>query len=300
MMKAIMHFDKSQVPDLRQYKVKGTGQLGRDIAVMAGYRFFEVIIVGACGGRSGRAITDTVAGRNGSTYDSGPGGGGGLHLKGKLVDLPDAQTPIVVGYWGASGGDGAADGPAGDGKPGEQSSFGAHSAAGGQGGIGGDYNSIIRDSPSAANDIVYVTTRARGGAGGLNSAGLGGGGVGGGAAEYEIQGDGTNVNTPRVAPTAGTWVAGGVYPVVGGGRGGGGGTGRVKATGGTINNPDNGAAGHQGSEFATAGAPAGGLEGGCGGGVNIAPLTGSPTPEIHGSGWTGSGVGHGAVVIKLT
>lgn len=68
-----------------------------------GYTHFEVVCIGASGGRGG--ASQALSGGVLRTYGGG-GGGGGLHrVVGLLADIPDV-CPVVVGQAGADGQDG--------------------------------------------------------------------------------------------------------------------------------------------------------------------------------------------------
>jgi hypothetical protein len=96
------------------------------------YTHYEVVVIGAVGGRSGRIRGVTSTGRR-IEWEvwGGAGGGGGLHIvKGRLLDLP-AEVPVVIGQPGSEG----IDVDAGDG---EASQFGEIAmASGGKGGKAG-------------------------------------------------------------------------------------------------------------------------------------------------------------------
>ena len=271
-MKTIMRLQKTQVNPVKEYTTPGVVEFKPDLYIMAGYKEYDATIIGACGGRAGYAQTDAKKdGDKAVSYGGGGGGGGLLRLHSTLISLKDLGVAInvAVGAAGATGANGGADAKAGDGGDGGQSSLYAWVAYGGEGGIGGDYNSTVYSPPTVNTDLIDVTTRPRGGNGGGNSAGLGAGGVGGLGAMYEMPASGVPNDTASVAPTTGTYVAGGVAPVIGGGKGGGGGNGRVTDFGTGQSSPRAGTAGSSGSPLSGAGGPAATNEGGYGGGAEL-------------------------------
>jgi hypothetical protein len=285
-MKAMMRLDKSQVKRIHIFESSSpTTVFKKTVHIMAGYKNYDVMIVGATGGRSGDTNSDWTPFK---TWSAGGGGGGCLKLRGSLTSLPES-SPIVVGIGGTAGANGAQMVKAPDGTPGGQSSFNEHVAFGGQGGKGGRY----KFTTNSDKDI-----NSEGGDGGGNSAGLGTGGVGGVDGELTTSGSGRWA----VEPTHGTFVVGGVSPVVGGGIGGGGGTGRVKELepGGV---PDAGSTGSSGSGFAVAGQPPGTNDGGHGGGANIDTFIDfdGPTGLAPGKDYgTAHGTPNGVVAIVLS
>lgn len=136
-MKMAMRLDKSQVKSTYKW-TSGSGTWNRDLAIMAGYKKFDVMVVGASGGSSGQAGSSTYYG---IMYPSGGGGGGSRLVSGVLSSLP-AKPAYAVGSKGANG---ANVGPqlnatvrSGTGGRGGTSSFGGvASAVGGYGGVGG-------------------------------------------------------------------------------------------------------------------------------------------------------------------
>lgn len=286
-----MRLDKTQVPSIVKFDTPGwAGYFVKDLHVMAGYTTYEAMLVGGRGGRSGDAWGQTSGER---AYSSGGGGAGSLQLAGKLSEMVSGNTLINVGAKGADGLDsGSNEAPAGHGVAGGYSRILINGvfyvAEGGLGAIGADWDI------TASRDFV---TRAEGGNGGGNSAGLGTGGVGGKAVMTDPQGD-----VPEVPATNGTWVAGGAAPVVGGGRGGGGAYGRVK----TVSKPNAGGAGtgawgNNGApyNYSGKGQSAGTNDGGHGGGAKIygyEPDTPLEFITQYGGGGTFDG---GVVVLKF-
>lgn len=277
-MKMAMRLDKSQMQGQTLKKFTDDGTFNRDLFVMAGFTTFEAFLVGAAGGGSGNVGKAQVS----MQYSCGGGGGGTLHLLGKLTDIP-SKTAIVVGKAGANGSNEGIPGPSDttpvDGKDGGTTSFDTHQAFGGKGANGGRWGS---DS--------YLVENSVGGDGGGNSAGLGAGGVGGKASSSSSSNNST-------APTVGTFVAGGTYPVVGGGKGGGGGPGEAWFQFSKMASPKAGAAGSDGSVWMNNGQPAGNHAGGTGGGAYLEPLLG--VVERYGSDPV-DGSSDGVVVVKIS
>jgi len=136
-----------------------------------GYTHFDVICIGAGGGKGG-GIDTANTGTSVVNY-GGEGGGGGFHrVKGLLVALPDT-CPVVVGTAGAPGDShDSSVGLVTDGEDGGLSSFNDPTcrASGGKGGTG------------VASNSTTVGTDANGGEGGLGNRLLAGGGASGGEA----------------------------------------------------------------------------------------------------------------------
>lgn len=251
-----MRLDKSQVKPVILYESSSPSTaFNRLVPIMAGYKNYEVIMVGAAGGYSGDCSDGGSVLR---TWRAGGGGGGLLKLAGTLASLADS-TPIGVGVAGTDGADHLQeDVQAGSGTDGGASFFGAHQAYGGKGAIGGRYHVTVTQN---------LNINEEGGDGGGNSAGLGAGGVGGICAEedFSMPGD----TRAAVLPTDGTYVVGGVAPVVGGGVGGGGGTGRVKEISTGAGDPKGGSTSQVGSGYSVAGLPPGNNDGAPGAGAKI-------------------------------
>lgn len=171
-----------------------------------GYTNFDVICIGASGGKGG-GINTAASGTN-IRSSGGAGGGGGLHRVHGLLSALPASCPVVVGSAGVFGKDHSSDpGQTTDGGDGGYSSFNAPTcqASGGKGGKQVQTNSVT-DS-----------TLANGGAGGIGGSIVAGGGATGGTA-------GTPSATgPGVAGTSGN--DGGWDGTIG--QGGGGGAGGV-------------------------------------------------------------------------
>lgn len=275
MMKSVMRLQKNQVVASSKFTTPGAGVWRRDVAIMAGYRLFELMCVGGAGGKSGNSTgnTDNIA------YGAGGGGGGGLHVFGELVDLPAGQIAYTVGDKGANGGNTGNNVTAGAGGAGGASTFGPYTANGGGGAVGGKARV---NTDGTTNSIVSST----GGAGGGNSLGVGTGGVGGSAADTP--------SGAAVVATKGTWVYDGVDGN-GGGKGGGGGQGEVKVWFGTDAVEQAGMSGSDSldTSYVAPGIAPASNQGGYGGGVNVRPGTGGAV-EYYGSG------NSGAVIINLT
>jgi len=255
-MKMLMRLDKTQVKSSFRWDTPQSGtKFNKNLAIMVGFKNYAAFIVGGGGGRSGDALSSFS---NYKSRSNGGGGGGSLRLSGLLADLP-LDSVIAVGDKGAYGANSPSDNVfAGHGMDGGNSSFNEHVAFGGKGGHGADYQS----------NGQYISTQGFGGDGGSNSAGLGAGGVGG----LQQGKDPAGGNTPWSAATAGTYVVGGAYPVVGGGKGGGGGAGDVIEITGANGDPQPGGTGSS-AAFEAPGQPPT-FDGGHGGGANIAPFTG--------------------------
>jgi hypothetical protein len=170
-----------------------------------GFTHFDVICIGAGGGRGGGIDTQNT-GTQIRNY-GGEGGGGGFHRVKGLLSLLPASCPVVVGAAGDPGTDDISN-PANttDGTDGGYSSFSdICQASGGEGGKRAQTNSDT------------VTTEADGGDGGIgNRIIAGGGGAGGTAGTPTVTGPGT----PGTDGTDGTFSQNV-------GQGGGGGAGGV-------------------------------------------------------------------------
>ena len=236
-----------------------------------GYTHFEVICIGAGGGKGGSVIGTILS-------MGGAGGGGGFHrVRGVLSALPDSCA-VVVGYGGAWGTSDASN-PAltTDGSDGYFSSFNATTcrASGGKGG------------KRAQSNSTTVTTQAHGGEGGIgNRTNAGGGAVGGLAGTPSTPG-------PGVAGSDGA--DGTLLNNIG--KGGGGGAGGVNINNGALCNP--GTKGGRGSynpndtSVYGPGYPAEWSNPGVASGAKAAPLNGLPT--VYGDSFKA-----GVVVIRLT
>lgn len=249
-----------------------------------GYTHFDVICIGAGGGKGGGIDT----GNTGTLVRNygGAGGGGGFHrVRGLLSALP-ATCPVVVGAAGAAGTNHTSD-PAltTNGGDGGASTFNATTcrASGGKGG------------KRAQSNSTTVTTQANGGDGGVGDRTIAGGGAVGGTA-------GTPTATgPGTAGTDGK--DGTFFQNIG--QGGGGGAGGVGKYGGLM--LDAATAGGRGAynpgdtsvygigedptNDPNSGAPT--IVPGRASGAKAAPLTGLPT-------FYGRSGAPGIVVIRLT
>lgn len=246
MMKMAMRPQKTQVqPTQFKWTAGEGGFFDKRPYLQVGFRNFDVMLVGAAGGRSGRAGNSS----RGFAYPAGGGGGGSKRVQGLLTDLP-TSCAIEVGLKGVNGGNSTVssvvvgrDSPivvkawAGDGDTGGSTIFGPYSAPGGQGGKGGEV--------AGSDEGVDRITASTGGKGG---------------------------NNPDLA--AGAW-----DDVTKIGQGGNGGKGKV--TGGA--DAGNGTAGAQGFGYNAPTEGAQGNTGGTGGGANIAPITGGAA-EYYGTG----------------
>jgi Glycine-rich domain len=174
-----------------------------------GYKYFDVIVIGA-GGGAGGGIDSANTGNLIRSYGGG-GGGGGLHrVQGLLSQLP-ATVPVVVGVGGARGNNHASNvSLVTDGGNGGFSSFNTNTAqaSGGAGGFGVRANSTTVDPQGwggsgglggrtayggggsqgwtyANPSLTTPLTAMNGGDGAYaNGIGAGGGGGGGGQGKY--------------------------------------------------------------------------------------------------------------------
>lgn len=171
-----------------------------------GYTDYDVMVIGAGGGRGG-GIKSGGTGTNVRSF-GGSGGGGGTHrVRGKLEGLPPS-CEVVVGSAGSNGSDHVSDpGSTSDGGDGGYSSFANPicRASGGKGGFHVQTNSLT------------LSSQGNGGQGGLGDRILAGGGAIGGIAGTPTA---TGPGTPGTAGDWGEW--NGVV-----GEGGGGGAGGV-------------------------------------------------------------------------
>lgn len=180
-----------------------------------GYTHFDVICIGAGGGKGGGIDT----GNTGTLVRNygGKGGGGGYHrVRGLLSALP-ASCPIVVGASGANGSGHSSD-PAltTNGGDGGASTFNGTTcrASGGKGG------------KRAQSNSTTVSTQANGGDGGVGDRTIAGGGATGGVSGTPTA---TGPGTPGTNGNDGTF-----FQNIG--QGGGGGAGGVGKYGGTMLN----------------------------------------------------------------
>lgn len=249
-----------------------------------GYTHFEIICIGAGGGRGGGIDTNN----SGTLIRSygGEGGGGGFHrVRGLLSALPNTCA-VVVGSAGSAGTDDVSN-PANttDGQDGEASTFNTNTcrASGGKGGKRVQTNS---DS---------LGTLADGGEGGSGNRSISGGGAAGGVA---------GVPSSTGPGTLGTTGADGTF-FNNVGKGGGGGAGGVgKFTPVTCNAATSGGRGSYNPGDTSVYGPASdssddpdsgasSIIPGKAGGAKAAPLNGLPT--VYGRSGT-----PGVVIVRLT
>lgn len=248
-----------------------------------GYSHFDVICIGAGGGRGG-GINDP-AGTTVRNY-GGEGGGGGFHrVRGLLSELP-ASCAVVVGTPGANGTDQVSN-PAltTDGADGEASTFNGVTcrASGGTGGKRAQTNSTT------------VSTQADGGVGGIGDRTIAGGGALGGEAGTPTA---TGPGTPGTNGADGTF-----FQNIGkGGGGGAGGVGKYDDTvcnaatsggRGAYNPGDTSVYGPAGIPVADPDSGANNIVPGKAGGAKASPLNGLPTVY-------GRSSNPGVVVVRLT
>lgn len=268
MMLAAMRMQKHQVDPVK--KITATGSFDRSLYCMAGYLNYEVMCVGAAGGKSGNASGNTEP--QSIVYGNGGGGGGVAVGSGALKDL-SKTTPCTIGVAGSDGANANYNVSAGSGGKGGDTTFESLIAEGGDGATGGKIGTTTFNS-------------GKGGDGGSNSNGVGSGGVGGSSGYYS--GIGLTVLNGDSLPTDGTAVASG-------GVGGGGGRGRMVKNGTTIRECSDGADGSVSYYQAPGASVSGDLKGATGGGANIEPLTG--TEEYYGGG---AGNQNGIVVLLMS
>lgn len=268
MMKMAMRPQKKQVGGTYfEWKNGQKGTFKRTPYVQVGYRNYDVMAVGAAGGRSGRAGNED----RGYAWPAGGGGGGSKRVLNDLPSLP-LEVAVSTGTKGENGSNSTVSyvytDPrhgtssefrryAEDGQTGETSSFGSICVAlGGRGGVGGEV------SGGGVSGNVERITGAEGGLGGFS--------------------DGSSSN--------GSW-----NNTTKTGEGGTGGRGRV--TGGV--GPGNGGSGATGPDGYAAPAE-GALQnyGGSAGGANIQPFTGSSTPTYFGT--AAQAASGGVVVLRIT
>jgi Glycine-rich domain len=188
-----------------------------------GYTHFDVICIGAGGGKGG-GIDTANSGTLVVNY-GGAGGGGGFHrVRGLLSALP-SSCPVVVGVAGTAGADRVSNPAlATDGGDGGYSSFNNPTcrASGGKGGKRAQSNSLT------------VSTAANGGDGGIgNRTTAGGGGTGGLAGTPAVSGSGV----AGFPGADGTFLYDPLTQYVGkGGGGGAGGVGKYGETPATAHN----------------------------------------------------------------
>jgi hypothetical protein len=279
MMKIAMRPQKTQLQSLYKFTAPGTGTFSkRNIAIMLGYKNFDVLVVGGAGGRSGISSGFAYDGNSISMGSNGGGGGGSKRVTDALANMPTSVN-YTVGALGTPGTNvgvtvSPTSKPECKGGDGGDSSFGTIAVAGG--GKGGN--------PVAcwSNGGISATT---------------GGGVGGTSTGSPAGGAGGITDDPPYTPSsAGVW-----NDSVKAGSGGGGGSGRDRWNGATTYGPTPASAGSSSGAAGAYSAPAEaspiGDSGGGGGGCNLAPLTG--TNQYAGSGWN-NGLGNGAVVLKLS
>lgn len=241
-----------------------------------GYTHFDVICIGAGGGRGGRIDTNNT-GTLVRNY-GGAGGGGGFHrVRGLLSALPSGCL-IVVGNKGSDGADHTSNPDnTTDGGDGQASTFNeiTCTASGGKGG------------KRAQSNSTTVSTEADGGEGGLGGRGAAGGGAAGGIAGTPTE---TGPGTPGTPGADGTWS----NDI---GQGGGGGAGGVGTYLGVVCNPatSGGKGSYNPADLSVygIGESADTIAPGRASGAKAAPLNGLPT--LYGR----SGMS-GVVIIRLT
>lgn len=259
-----MRIAPSQVNRQVRLTTPGSLTISRDVLLQAGLTKYDVMCIGAAGGRAGDAV-----GTSNKLIMKGAGGGGGgsIHLKGNLIDLP-ALINISLGAPGTTGANSGNNVTAGAGTPGGNAVFDTIIAYGGGGATGGKAN-VVGSMGAGTSSVAGV-----GGLGGTNSLALGSGGAGGHSADYEG-------GQSYVTPTAGTFVANAMGPTFGGGRGGGGGGGAGWIGGfnpiwSGMGDATDGASGSSNGTSGTTGLgqPKQSPYGGLGGGANAYPILG--------------------------
>jgi hypothetical protein len=268
MMKAAMRMQTTQVNP--KQKITASTTFDRALYCMAGYVNFQVLCVGAAGGKAG------IAWGNDDSVVGGSGGGGGGYIlgSGKLADL-DQVTSCTVGVAGSDGAVGVYNTSAGSGTDGGDTTFDTFVAYGGHGASGGKVSS------------TGGRTGSSGGDGGSNSGAYGSAGLGGFSGSYAM--------SPLPAhyvdgydPTDGAGTSNG-------GRGGGGGGGKFQDGTTLKHSASDGAYGAQGTVYEAPPAAAASPYGGTGGGANLEPITG--VEEYYGGG---VGSKNGAIALLMS
>lgn len=304
MMLMAVRLQKSQVASPIYTRTSaGSYNFDRTIYCMAGYTKFDVLIIGASGGRAGNAFGTTIKTKTSWLYGAAGGGGGALRLQGDLAALPQS-TPFTVGASGSVGSSSSGNNVKADnGSNGGTSTFlsSSYAAYGGKGAIGGKID--------VSGGSFNTTGTGQGGDGGFNSFDVGFFGLGG---ENSQSGGGYDTSTGDItvaeitspsAPSAGTYSSAGIvsgpFKVVGGGGGGGGGIGRERFLNNTtdFDQPQNGRNGNSGTNTTSTGATAPTNNGGYGGGCDEFLITG--IHDYHGVN-DGTGGPNGWVGIKLS
>lgn len=285
-MRTMMRPQKTQLPDLVSTSVDDR-KLNCPLYLLAGYRNFDAIIVGAAGGYGAR-VSFSYGGDSQIGYPGGPGGGGSIRVQGAIENIDPLNQTLHPGDAGADR-SAVSNGSGPDGYDGGSSSFAGVTANGGKGGQGGR---VIKFSkPEGQDPVVWFV--ASGGDGGTNSKALGSNGQGGEGEEWN---DDPNWSASTPGTSASTSADGFTYT---GGRGGGGGVGRLIRDGVQRCNWHSGSAGADGSAFEGAGA-VGTDKGGPGGGADISVITESEDPQPYGSKNPTAISANGAVSVRLT
>jgi len=252
-----------------------------------GYTHFDVICIGAGGGRGGGINTD---GPSHVRNYGGEGGGGGFHrVRGLLSILPDV-TPVVVGNKGADGSNHGSDPTlTTNGSDGGYSSFNDPTcrASGGKGG------------KHVASNSTTVSTDADGGEGGLGNRTAAGGGADGGVAGTPSP---TGPGTPGTDGVDGTYNTV-IYDIGEGGGGGAGGVGKfgtpvtcnaaTRGGRGSYNPGDTSVYGPGSAQSDDPDTGSASIVPGDGGGAKASPLNGLP----YSYGDSGE---HGIVIVRVT
>ena len=277
-------------PDPLVVRYQANGNFNPASYIDMGYTHFDVICIGAGGGRGG-GIDTANTGTQIRSF-GGAGGGGGFHrVRGLLSALP-SSCPVVVGVGGNNGLDHASN-PASttNGADGGGSSFNGTTcrASGGQGGKRVQSNSLT------------VTTQANGGDGGVGDRITAGGGGSGGVAGTPTA---TGPGTPGTNGSDGTF-----FQNIG--KGGGGGAGGVGKYGGTtcnaatsggrgsFNPGDTSVYGPGDTPDPDSASGAANIVPGGASGAKASPLSGLPT--IYGQSQSGAAHGDpGIVILRLT
>jgi hypothetical protein len=156
-----------------------------------GYDNYEVLCIGAAGGRGGGVGHIVTPSGSGFAYFGGGGGGGGLHrVTGTLSSLA-SSVAVVVGAGGVNGANGSTNtstDTAANGTAGGYSSFGGTlcQASGGNGGLRAKNQTV---GTGGAGGIGNSTAAGAGASAGVNgtfngSTGSGGGGGSGGVGQW--------------------------------------------------------------------------------------------------------------------
>jgi hypothetical protein len=269
-MKMLMRPQKSQLPDTYIWDAPVWTSWKAGIHKLAGYRNFDVLLVGAAGGPSGRAEGKTSSGKTITAHPGGGGGGGSLRAAGDLLTLADS-VGVLAGEAGSSGSDAGLTGSAGDGTDGYDTYFATWSATGGKGGKGG----YVR-----ANGNY---DRSKGGDGGVGS-------LGGTRGDGDVNGSGKD--------GLATVLSGGLTGFSAGG--GGGGWGKMVTEDSVLSPTDGGDGTSNVPGYSAVGQPSGTNVGGGGAGCGFKYPDDALTIFVRGTARLDAPFCNGAVLLALS